>query len=267
MTAQASTRRQNRAPATAGPYVMPRVRWGLLDAFVLLAGVVALIIGLQFGVRALGLPSGVADLVVWVVGYGVILLSLWAITRVRGTGSWAEDYGLRFRWFDTLIGFGSGIGVHIVGGLLAAVLVLLVGGASRGNVQAESSDGIWLILNGFIAVVIVAPFAEELLFRGLILRSIRHAFLRRSATPSRALRAWAAIAAVGISAALFSAAHLYEGWGSPATMVALGAQTFVLGIVNGVYAVTTGRLWPGIITHMTFNLISAVVAAAQAHSG
>lgn len=255
------------ADTSAHPYEMPPVRWGLADALGLLAGFVALVIALQLGVRALSLPSGIADLVVWTVGYGVILLALVLLTRTRGTGSWAEDYGLRFRWFDTLIGFGSGIGVHLVGGLLAGILVLLVGGTSRGNVAAESSDGIFLILNGFLAVVIVAPFAEELLFRGLILRSIRHAFLRRSAAPSRALRVWAAIAAVGLSAALFAAVHLYEGWGSPATMVALGAQTFVLGLVNGVYAVTTGRLWPGILTHVTFNLVTAVIAAIQAHSG
>lgn len=248
-------------------YVIPNVRWGLPTALLTLVGFIALIAVLQIGVPLLRLPADVSNLIVWVVGYGVILAVLALITKTRGTGSWAGDFGLRFRWFDVFTGLGSGIGVHIVGGLLATILVVLVGGQSRGNVAAEADNGIWLVLNGFIAVVLVAPFAEELLFRGLILRGIRHSMLRRSADPSRALRVWAAITAVGVSSLLFAGVHLYEGWGSPATMVALGAQTLVLGIVNGVYAVSTGRLWPGIATHMAFNLMTAIIAAVQAHSG
>jgi membrane protease YdiL (CAAX protease family) len=241
------------------------VRWGVPTAIGMLVGFVALIAVLELGVPLLKLPVDVENLLIWVIGYGVILAALAVLTRARGTGTWAGDFGLRFRWFDTLIGLGSGLGAHLVGGLIGALLVLLVGGASRGNVAAESENGIFLVLNGFVAVVLVAPIAEELLFRGLILRSIRNAMLRRQTSPSKALRAWAAITAVAVSSVLFSAVHLYEGWGSPATIVALGSATLVLGIVNGVYAVTTNRLWPGIATHMAFNLLAAVVAALEAH--
>ncbi|MFS0732731.1 type II CAAX endopeptidase family protein [Microbacterium sp. 1P10UB] len=256
-----------KSPAVTPVYRIPPVRWGLPTAAGFVVGFMAVILLLVAGVPLLALPADVSDIVVWIVGYGLLLAGLMVLTRTRGTGTWANDFGLRFRWFDIFTGLGSGIGCQIVGGMVAVMLVLLVGGTSRGNTAAEAENGVFLVLNGFVAVVLVAPFAEELLFRGLVLRSIRHSMLRRSADPSRSLRVWAAITAVGVSAILFAAMHLREGWGSPATMAALGAQTLVLGIVNGVFAVTTGRLWPGILTHMTFNLYAAVLAALAAHSG
>ncbi|KQR60404.1 hypothetical protein ASF83_00370 [Plantibacter sp. Leaf171] len=67
---------------------------------------------------------------------------------------------------------------------------------------------------------------------------------------------------VGASALLFAAVHLYEGWGSPITMVTLGLTILVLGVVNGVYAATTKRLGPGIWTHMWFNGMAAALVIA-----
>ena len=131
---------------------------------------------------------------------------------------------------------------------------------------AAGDEGWWLLINGFLAVAIVAPFFEELIMRGLLLRGIRNTILRGAhGAPTRGRRAAAAVLAVAISSLVFAALHLREGIGSPVTMVSLGLATLCLGVVNGVYAAKLGRLGPGIITHMTFNLIGATFATLNAH--
>jgi len=49
-------------------------------------------------------------------------------------------------------------------------------------------------------------------------------------------------------------------------MTNLGVVTFCLGLVNSIYAARTGRLGPGIWTHVFFNLVSTTLMTVRAHS-
>ena len=87
-----------------------------------------------------------------------------------------------------------------------------------------------------ISTVIIAPIAEELMFRGYLLDSIR-----------KIHGDWFAVV---ISALLFGIVHF-----EPYTvgMAAIG------GLIYGYVRVKTGSLWPSIIGHMIWNGIALIV--------
>ena len=85
----------------------------------------------------------------------------------------------------------------------------------------------------------MAPVAEELLFRGVLLSR-----LRRGLGPATS---------VAISAALFSCIHLID---PDAAFVVPGL--FIIGLVLGWQALRTGRIGLSIMTHAGVNLLAAI---------
>jgi len=90
-----------------------------------------------------------------------------------------------------------------------------------------------------LGVAFLAPLVEELLFRGLLLRS-----LLRKTTP---------VMAVVISSAVFAGAHLLDPNTAP-----LMAPLLLLAVISGIRAVRSGELSQSILLHVGFNLLSAV---------
>ena len=107
--------------------------------------------------------------------------------------------------------------------------------------QFKQARGPALVLFAVI-VVTVAPVAEELLFRGALLRA-----LQRRMTP-----AWA----VFVSALAFAAVHplLSPSIGSVIAIPGL----FALGLLSAALAIRTGNLSASILLHAGFNLLTAV---------
>ena len=87
------------------------------------------------------------------------------------------------------------------------------------------------------STVIIAPIAEELMFRGYLLDSIK-----------KMHGDWVAVA---ISAILFGLVHI-----EPYTV---GMAT-IGGLIYGYVRIRTGSLWPSIIGHMIWNWIALVVS-------
>jgi uncharacterized protein len=92
-----------------------------------------------------------------------------------------------------------------------------------------------------ITLCVVAPFIEEMLFRGIFLRSFLHQYSVRQS--------------IVFSSLLFGIAHLniYQ---------AIGA--FLLGVVFGWLYVRTRSLWPSIIAHGAYNLACFGLATTNA---
>jgi membrane protease YdiL (CAAX protease family) len=105
--------------------------------------------------------------------------------------------------------------------------------------QFERASGGELALF-IVGVLVVAPLAEELLFRGVVLR-----VLMRRGSP--------VVAVVG-SAALFALAHVL---GDPGTAYYVPAF-FLLGLVSGWTALQTGRIGPCVLLHAGFNLLATI---------
>jgi hypothetical protein len=105
------------------------------------------------------------------------------------------------------------------------------------NIIEEELDMILRERMGYLIVGLLAPLAEELVFRGAILRSL----LKWNSRP------WVAIV---ISAALFSAAHL-----NPAQI----PHTFLIGLLLGWMYWRTDSIVPGVVFHWVNNTVAYVL--------
>lgn len=187
--------------------------------------------------REAGLGAFVAAQVgLWAGFVGIPLL----VTRVKGAGSMAHDFGWRFSLRDAVIGIPLGVGCQLL--LVPALFALMSvfvsvdsasGPAARISDLADTwASGALLVLS----VVVGAPLAEELYFRGLLLRGLE-------------ARRGTVIAVVG-SSIVFGASHF-----QPLQFVPLAA----FGAVLAVATVRTGRLGLAAWTHMAFNATTLVV--------
>jgi len=94
----------------------------------------------------------------------------------------------------------------------------------------------WAGLLTMIAVAgIIAPAAEEMLFRGVL-----YGWLRRR---------WGPLAAIILSSLAFGAAHINPYW---------AAYVAVVGVVLAVIYEKSGSLWPPILLHMSYNSVSVI---------
>jgi len=103
-----------------------------------------------------------------------------------------------------------------------------------------------------VSAILVAPFFEEAMFRGLLLTGLQSVLSRGRATSSR-IR-WVAVIVVGI---LFGAVHL--GAASTPMLPALAA----FGILLGWAYEYTGCFWVPVAIHMGFNAVSFAAGVWQ----
>jgi uncharacterized protein len=258
--------------ATEAPYGSldylpdPRIRWGLWAALV---GV--LVFPLSMGILIVLVLTGIvpispltdllASSAVYLIGAAAVV----AIVRLRGSGSPAADLGLRFRWIDLAIGFGTGIGMRVlVIALLVPFTPLLED--SQGNLPVYD-DLAWTVATLVVVGMIGAPLVEELVCRGLVMRAVRNRMLRTrpgGALPDRRRRRLAIAVSVLVSTLVFVLFHAHQ-MVNPATAFTLTITTLVPGIVHAVLATATGRLGAAIVSHATFNgsaLVLLLLAAA-----
>lgn len=144
-------------------------------------------------------------------------------------------------WRD--IGFGAGgYVVYFLLSVVLATIVTYLHGSELNQAQDIPFSGLALqfeFIVAFITLVVLAPLAEELLFRGYLLGKLK-----------TFLPAWLAI---GISALVFGAMHL-PGSSGLQWMVAI--DTFTLGIVVGFLRVRTGSIWAGVLIHAFKNALA-----------
>ena len=170
------------------------------------------------------------SLIGYVVIAGFVLLIVFGryeLLALRRPASWFRALGLAL---------GVLVGVLVVGGILDQ---FLHAGEEQGYTPKswEPSKAGQYAAN-FVVIALVAPFVEELLFRGL-----GYSLLEQ-------LGRWPAIAGVGVA---FAAVHgLVEGF------VVLALFGAALAWVRS----RTDSVIPGMLVHGTFNAIALVVAVA-----
>jgi membrane protease YdiL (CAAX protease family) len=223
------------------------VRWGIPDALVAwIVGIVAAVIAAAPFVNADGrIPDDqevVATLVLLVVQNAAIVASVVAISRTKGLGSLRCDFGFAFEARDLLWVLG-GVGLAVAAGILVLPITELAGlkDSSQDVVQTfERSAGVAEKIGVAVGVVLIAPVAEELLFRGVLLRSL--------------LRRVSVVAAVSIAAVVFAVVHVLGDLGTGYYVPAF----LLLGLVSGWRAVATGRIGQSVCLHAGFNLLAAI---------
>ncbi|WP_174774760.1 CPBP family intramembrane glutamic endopeptidase [Cryobacterium sp. HLT2-28] len=199
----------------------------------------------------------VSYLAVWVpLGGAVVVVGvsvrrrLGAVLGVRsGAGSFVRGLGLRFEPLDLLWGLAVGLLARV-----AASLIEIAGygqmGGSPALLGTPVYDGWWLF-GALLAPVLIAPFVEEVFFRGLLLRAV--------AGSTDAPRPVALGLAVVVSAAVFALLHVLDAE-SVTVVVVAGLSTFVFGLAAGSVAAATGRLGGAVIAHVTFNALVVLPA-------
>lgn len=225
------------------PVLPPRspVRWGIGDFFfAALAGIVGATIA---SVPFLGSDGTIpaAGLVASMLGQAIATLGfLELIARVKGRGSLAADFGLALSWRD-LGWLPAGVGFAIAAGLALLPVSLLAGSDAGQEIvkQFEDARGATLVLFA-LGVVVVAPITEELVYRGLLLRS-----LLRRVSPVRA---------VFLNGLIFGVVHVVS---DPGAYVALPALV-ALGCLAAVLTVRSGNLSRAILLHAGFNFLTTV---------
>jgi len=172
----------------------------------------------------------------------------WLVSRRKGLGMKEDWRFVSSLPNDIFIGLGLAV-LCVIGSQIAtfgaAALVGLedTNDASNTGILDDNRGSIWIV--GVIFLVVVgAPLAEELLFRGLILRVLQ--------------KSLGGVFAVVISSILFAIPHWQADASWQETIVLLSALATV-GLVLGTGAVVTNRLGPAIIAHFVFNAIGTVV--------
>lgn len=215
--------------------------------------VVALILGQAVAsVIVLALPianESVSTTILAAFGYGLGLafaLGLPALISRRLISRRALGFDRLPTWTDIGLGILSVLPYYL---LSAAVLwfgmeVLNVISPEVG--QQVPFDNLSLRIEyivAFITLVVMAPLAEELLFRGYFFGRLNE----------RAGK-WAAVA---VTAVVFGLMHLF-GFSETGLVLQWGAaaDTFAMGLVAGVLRLVSGSIWAGVLLHSIKNGIA-----------
>ena len=177
----------------------------------------------------------------WLTLFATVVLA----SRRKGSGSLRRDFGLEMRGRDVLVGLVLGVLGQVVLTLLLIPIYHLVGvdpddaGRAAQDLADRATDFFgWACL--FVLVVAGAPFFEEVFHRGLLLRALR--------------ARWGDAVGIVVSGVVFGLLHF-----EPAAFLPLS----LFGMLLAWLAVRTGRLGPGIWTHVAFNLTTFVALVAS----
>lgn len=219
------------------PGDMPRpvVPWGPRDVWLgAIAAAVILVLAwlLAIVVRSLSIE---ADPDLWIGLFPAVfellfLIPVWWFTVHKYRVSPKAWGFVGFRWSVLAIGIGLLIAINIFTALYSALLAQF-GLRPQSDLSPlfEEVSTPWPL---FIATVVIAPFAEEIFFRGFAFAGLRGRY------------SWPVAAA--ISAALFALFHLELTFFIPA---------FLLGFLFAYLYHRSNSLWPGLILHIGINAV------------
>lgn len=184
---------------------------------------------------------------------GSLVGALIGLLLVRLVVASASSSGLDLKLGDLprgLLCFAIAIPVVLASGIIASSVQRAIGGTIDTlahpllTKMADHQNDPWTL--ALIAhAVVLAPIAEEIIFRGFL----------QSAALRLVKRAWLAAT---ISAVLFAAIHI--GTGDTAIPWYAIVPIFVLGLANALAFERTGRLGVPVVMHMAFNLANILIA-------
>lgn len=241
--------RWDEAPADDGAEPAPPGPRGIGIAFIGYFGGVALALAIATSLRAADRPGG------RVVELCASQLGLWAgligaciyVSRRRGTGSLARDFGWRMQRIDVGLGLAGSLVARVIAAIVVAPVAVWfrdvrVPDRSVFDNVAHDAPG-WAVI--VVIVCIGAPLVEELFFRGLLQTGL--------------VEAVGAARGIVITAVLFGAAHLTAWQGNITLLYGLGIAG--AGLVLGLMRHVSGRLGTSTWAHAFFN-VQAMIAVA-----
>ena len=182
----------------------------------------------------LGLIMGLCEL--------VLIIPAWWFSVRKYQVSWSK-LGLRgFKGKMMVLGFGLMLSTFVFNFIYNGFLALL-------NLRAQAdlipifeqmSSPEWLLITG----IVIAPFVEELVFRGFIFEGLKQRYTWKKAAL--------------ISSGLFSIMHL-----QPLAILPI----FILGYIFAYLYHKSKSIWPGIVLHVSSNALALGAAYLIANMG
>ncbi len=174
------------------------------------------------------------------VTYGVMILLLimvpyWVFRRRRV--SRAEMGAARLPTLRDIVLALAGVVVYVAATLLAQFLLQKVPGFDTTQVQNLGVSTKLIggdLIAAYIVFVVATPFAEELMFRGILYGRLR----------SQKMGPWLTAIIVSV---LFGIAHMQ--WN-------VGIDVFCMSMVACYLRELTGTIWPGVVLHMLKNALA-----------
>lgn len=190
------------------------------------------------GVSLRGLDTTVFNATFAAVIYALTLLFVLGIPRLFRQYVSLEDTGLQRwpSWMDILLSPAAFIVYFIGSSLLMYIASQVFSGFDVSQVQETGFTRLTQYYEyslAFVTLIIVAPLAEEIIFRGFLYGKLR-----------RRMPLWIAMV---ITSALFGLVH--GQWN-------VGLDVFALSIVLCSLREITGSIWSGILLHMLKNSIA-----------
>lgn len=111
------------------------------------------------------------------------------------------------------------------------------------NIGFDKAKSLSDLIMVFLALAVIVPIAEEMMFRGFLFTSLRAKY-----------SFWPSALATSV---VFGAAHLYSGSESPLLWV-VAVDTLILSVIMCYLRERTASLWPSILIHMLKNGIAFV---------
>lgn len=238
--------------------------WGMGDillvlpimAVVLVISAALLVVGaLVDGTSLEDLGDASGDLPAWLIVVPTLIQQFawftwpFIVSKWKGLGP-ASDWGWAFKPVDIGIGVGTAMIATFAAGLVgagASAALSLEDEDLAENTQIltdmEGSPWLWGLL---FVVVIGAPFSEEVLFRGLILRAVE--------------KRWGTVAGVIGSLVAFVPIHIADGGIFGAGQIVLWLSIATLGLALAIATVVTKRLAAPIIAHIVINGLASAGA-------
>lgn len=208
-----------------------------ISAQLIIGGIIWLL--RQAGVSFNQIDNAVLESVLAAVVYSLtLLITVGAPWLLRHNKTTSSDIGLSRlpKWSEILI-TPAGLVVYVV---LSGILMLLASKLIPGFNPSQAQDVGFQHLNhnyeyilAFTTLVIIAPIAEEIIFRGYLFGKMK-----------KYLPIWLIILVIS---ATFGAIH--GAWN-------LAVDTFALSIILCTMRQTTGSIWPSILLHMLKNGIA-----------
>lgn len=191
--------------------------------------------GVSFESLSQVLFNSIGNVIVYALAIAIVIGVPWLVARKATT--W-KDVGLHRlpTWMDMLLTSGGALAYLVLTFIFTALAMTFLPFIDYTQAQQTGFAGISGQLEyilAFVSLVVVAPFAEELLFRGYLFGKLR-----------RHAPVWLAML---ITSLLFAAVHFQ--WN-------VGIDVFALSLVLCLLRVISGSLWPSIMLHMIKNGIA-----------
>jgi membrane protease YdiL (CAAX protease family) len=229
--------------------------WSLGLGFYPILAVIA-VLGLEFLTLRGWHPHGavrdsafaIGSIAHYAVAVGVIVLV--GRPLARQLGGWQQAFGLSWpNLRDAALGLAGAVAEFVARAIVGIALLIAIPALRHGSAENVSLHGrpVAEVVTLLIVAVLIAPPIEELIFRGLLLRTLLHR-----------MPFWPAAA---ISTGCFALLHLYEVNGA-ASQILLFASIFVFGYGQCLLVRWTGGLRTSIVAHAATNAVGAAITLA-----